>query len=359
MSKKAVSGNISSREVSVTTSNTMSETSATSSNASTLGTTSTGASESGAVLGVPAINQRRADLAHARVSPSYREYSDDELMNINFDVPSVVPQLLTTATRVKANRHLLEPVRPFDMKIVDEFEDYVLSLAHTHALVRIAEDTIESVDVPFLFERRRHLLGVGAIAADAGLLDRAKLKKFDRSSDRSELAYDAMGLAELFLQNWSKLQGNVPLTREALESLRDRANNVLLMLSTKNEKQTSVQEATLERRRAATKVFRSLRKIQIALALVLDTDEQVNEIAPPVQVRKRKKGAKGDTTPEVTEAAEQDEFDDGEDEDTTDVDDGAAINPPRTSVLNLKGNAPLKAAVGDGLPGASPIDDES
>lgn len=375
MSKKAGPGIVSSLQATASSSSSASEQSFASEQSSTSQTNAasggisdpvsaaSGATELNPVTPGAPLNQRRADLAYVRVSPSYSEYSDDELMNINFDVPSVVPQLLTTAGRVKSNRHLLEPVQPFDIRMVDEFEDYVLAFAHTHALVRIAEDTIESEDIPFLFDRRRYLLDVGAIAATAGLLDRAKLSKFDRSSDRAELAYDAMGLAQLFLQYWPKLKGNVPLTREALEALRDRANNVLLMLSTKNDKQTSVQEATLERRRAATKVFRSLRKIRIALALVLDTQEQVDEFAPRVQIRKRRKGAKGASTVVEAEGTEQDEFsDEAEDEeDTSDAaegDDAETVNPPRTSVLNLKAKAPMKAAVGDGLPGASPIDDD-
>jgi hypothetical protein len=320
------------------------------------GVTEQGSSTS--VVGIP-LNQRRADLSYARLVSRLRAQDETKLVVINFDVPSVVAQLLATASRVKANRHLFESVRPFDMRMVDDFEDTTLSLAYAHALVRIAEDTIESEDVPYLFEQRSFLIHVGNIAVRAKLLDPAKLKKFDNSADQEELAYDSLSLAELYLRTWDKLAGKVPVTKEQLEAVRDRANSVMLMQSSKGEKQTSVVEAGLDRRRAATKVFHDLRKIQFALGLVLDTQEQMDAIAPPVQARKRRKGAKAGAPSNAEETVPEDA---SEETDVDEVDGGSdVVNPtpaPRTSVLNFKGETPLKAAVGDGLPGSSPIDDE-
>jgi hypothetical protein len=307
------------------------------------------------------LNRRRADLAYARLLTQLRGQDETKLVFINFDVPSVVAQLLATAGRVKANRDLFEPVRPFDMRIVDDLEDTTLSLAYTHALVRIAEDTIESEDIPYLFEQRSFLVHVGAMAVRAKLLDPAKLKKINNSADQEELAYDSLSLSELYLRTWGKLAGKVPISKEQLEAIRDRANNVMLMQSTKGEKQTSVIEASLDRRRAATKAFSDLSKIRFALGLVLDTPEQVDAIAPPVQARKRRKGAKSDAPPANNEEEGLDSAtDEGEDADTDEPSDTHTTVPAqRNSVLNFKGEKPLKAAVGDGLPGASPIDDEA
>lgn len=305
------------------------------------------------------LNARRADLAYQRLLAQLRAQDDTKLVLINFDVPSVVGQLLATAARVKANRHLFESVRPFDARIVDDLEDTALSLAYTHALARIAEDTIASEDIPYLFEQRSFLVHVGNVAVRAKLLDSAKLKKIDNSADQEELAYDALSLAELYLRSWGKLAGNVPVSKEQLEAIRDRANNVMLMQSTKGQKQTSVVEAGLDRRRAATKAFNDLAKIRFALGLVLGSREEVDEIAPPVQARKRRKGAKSDV-PSSSENTIPDASADAVDLDEAE-EISETVNPtpaPRTSVLNFKGETPLKAAVGDGLPGSSPIDDE-
>jgi hypothetical protein len=306
---------------------------------------------------VGTLNKRRADLSYARLLSRLRAQDETKLVVINFDVPSVVAQLLATASRVKANRHLFEPVSPFDMRIVDDFEDTTLSLAYAHALVRIAEDTIESEDIPYLFEQRSFLIHVGNIAVRAKLLDPAKLKKFDNSADQEELAYDSLSLAELYLRTWDKLAGKVPVTKEQLEAVRDRANSVMLMQSSKGGKQTSVVEAALDRRRAATKVFHDLRKIQFALGLVFDTQEQMDAIAPPIQARKRRKGAKTEAPSNTENTVSADSSEEADIDETDALPD--VVNPtPRTSVLNFKGETPLKAAMGDGLPGSSPIDED-
>lgn len=207
------------------------------------------------------------------------------------------------------------------------------------------------------------MIHVGNIAVRAKLLNPAKLKKFDNSADQEELAYDALSLAELYLRTWDKLAGKVPVSKEQLEAVRDRANNVMLMQSTKGEKQTSVVEATLDRRRAATKAFGDLYKLRMALGLVLDTPEEVDAIAPPIQARKRRKGAKSDAPPAGNETGTEGSADDVEDADADEPSDthttAPGVQPPRTSVLQFKGEKPLKAAVGDGLPGSSPVDDEN
>lgn len=316
-------------------------------------------------------NRRQAHLAYGRVYSQLQEQPEDELIVINFDVSAVVNSVLAVAPAVKRKRHLLEEVRPFDMRLADDLEDFALALAYTHSLVRIAEDTIETEDIPYLMAKRTQLLNDGKSLAGRGLLDAAKLAKLSHTNNHSELAYDALGLAELFLQAEDRLRGKSPVPREELEEVRDRANRVILALSIKGEKQTSLADALLERRRAATKLVKAHRKVRVALQLVLGKIELVNEIIPELQVRKRTKKRKGESA--EVEASEQDPLDDGFDDDTdVDVDEAEAADadtevvkapaaPPRNSVVTTKATATsksLKTAVGDGLPGASPVEDE-
>jgi hypothetical protein len=232
-------------------------------------------------------------------------------------------------------------------------------------LVRIAEGTIASEDIPYLTARRAQLLRDAQSAAGWGLIDSAKLTNLTHTNNHSDLAIDSLALAELFLQNEERLRGKCPVPHEVLIEVRDRANRVMLALSAKGEKQVSVTEATLERRRAATLAVLAYRAIRAALLMVLKKQELVNEIVPPLQVRKRTK-KKGDSGPSNDIPAGdtlQDELGDdvGNSPDTTDAEEEtvpAAAEAPRQSVITSKVGRPLKAAVGDGLPGASPVDDE-
>lgn len=312
-----------------------------------------------------AANPRQAHLAYGRVYSQLKELPDHELIVINFDIVAVINGMLKVAPSVQRNRALLEQVRPFDMRLVDHFEDFALALAHTHSLVRIAEDTISAEDVPYLTERRTQLLNDARSLAGRGLIDSAKLDKLSHTNNHSELAYDALGLAELFLQAEERLRGKSPVPHEELIEVRDRANRVILALGAKGEKQTSLAEALFERRRAATKVIKTHRTVRIALLLVLLKQALVDEIIPPLKVRKSSKKGKGETSPENQDPAQDplvdqlDEEFDAElaDDDTDDVEPPA--QPPRNSEVTAKSGAKrVKSAVGDGLPGASPTDDE-
>lgn len=310
-----------------------------------------------------AANPRQAHLAYARVRSQLQELPDHELIVINFDVAAVINSMLTIAPALQRNRALLDPVRPFDRRLVDQFEDFGLALAHTHSMVRIAEDTISAEDVPYLTERRTQLLSDARSLAGRGLLDPAKLDNLSHTNNHSELAYDALGLAELFLQAEDRLRGKSPVPHEELIEVRDRANRVILALSAKGEKQTSLAEALFERRRAATKVVLTHRAVRVALLHVLGKQALVDEIVPPLQLRKRSKKNKGESSPENQEPAQDPLADTLEDldaelaDDTDDVE--APVQPPRNSEVTAKSNAKrVKSAVGDGLPGASPTDDE-
>jgi hypothetical protein len=317
--------------------------------------------------GEPAVpsKPRRADLAFLRVLAQLRAQPEATLVLINFDIPSLVPTLLEAAQKIENLRPLFLQVHPLDMRLVDEFEDLVLALAHTHSVVRVSEETFDGEDVPFLIDRRAHLYRTAEYAVDSGLLDAAKLQKIKLTGAHDEVAYDVMALSHLFLQSWDNLEGRIALRREELETLRDKANNLLLTSVAKDDKPVSLVEATLDRRRAATKVLGAHRKLRIALALLLETQKEVDALLPELKMRTRSKPTTSSPAVE-NNGVSLDEFKgdpNGDDHDNGLEEAGANAEAqqepaPRNSMFTTKTDSPTKAAVGIGLPGSSPVDEE-
>lgn len=299
-------------------------------------------------------------LAHERLQPELQAYPLHRLVVINFDVPRVVNNALTIATRLKAHRYLFLDVRPFNMSWIDNLEDYALALGHSHAVVKIAESREVSEDVPFLLAQRRQLHLEAAAAAGRGDLDPAKLKDLNHGNDHTELVYDCVGLVQLFLSAWPVLENNTGVKMPRLMEIRERANRLMMSKNNEDDRDASLASAQLDRRRSATGLVTVFRRIRGAMALVVDDFSMIEELVPPLAPRKRKKLTQ--VLPNISTTEEDDDGFETEDNnqafnaDDDDQDDGFDASPSAPAVATSPAK-PTSPAVHPGLPGSSPIQD--
>jgi hypothetical protein len=300
------------------------------------------------VTNTVASNPRQAHLAFERKLPEMLAIPDDLLPPINFDAIVVANSILTAAPRIKAKRHLLEKVQPFDIRWVDDIEDCGLTLVHSQAIVRFAEESLSGADLEFLMEQHAGLIRDAVSLEGRKLLDPVKVDKLPRSTTQDQVGHDVLGIVNVFLSAWPQIEGRCPSTKAELEHVRERANLYVLATTTKGEQQTSLSEALLNRKRAAYLGLRAYRKIRYGLLLVLDDQEKVDEIAPPLG-RSKRKARKGATTEGQTQPS-QNAADDEDDLDDDLVDDPASAAP----VAAAPAARAAASAVRVGMPGSPP-----
>lgn len=281
------------------------------------------------------------------------ESPEDVLPVINFDAIVLTNSVLTAAPRIKGKRHLLEKVQPFDMRWVDDLEDYGLTLGHAQAVVRFAEESLSGADLAYLLEQHANLIRDAVSLEGRKLLDPVKVSKLPRSTTQAQVGHDVLAITNFFLSSWAQLEGRCPATKPELEELRERANLYILATTTRGDQQTSLAEAVLNRRRAAYLVLRAYRKVRVGLMLVLDDQEKVDEIAPPLG-RAKRKARRSAPPPQPSADNEQSASDDEAlDEDELDA---ADDETPMGAAALSNGSSP---AVRVGMPGSPPTQDDA
>lgn len=298
--------------------------------------------------GMPsASSSRQAHLAFARKLAELLAVPDEKLPPINFDAIVVTNSILTAVPRIKGKRHLLEQVQPFELRWIDDLEDYGLTLGHAQAVVRFAEESLSGADLAFLVEQHAGLIRDALSLEGRNLLDPLKVAKLPRSTTQGQVGHDVLAITNVFLSAWPQLAGRCPITKEELEVVRERANLYILATTTRGDQQTSLAEALLNRRRAAYLALLAYRKIRIGLMLMLDDQDKVDEIAPPLGRSKRKARKTAPSEPAQTDhdaQADDAELDDAELDDAEDAAPAAAVASPRAA----------NSAVRVGMPGSPP-----
>jgi hypothetical protein len=295
---------------------------------------------------------RQAHLAFARKFAEMLEVPDDRLPIINFDAIVVTNSVLMAVPRIQSKRQLLEKVQPFLMRWVDDLEDYGLTLGHTQAVVRFAEESLSGADLDYLLEQHASLIRDADSLVGRKLLDRVKVSNLPRTTTHSQVGHDVLAITNFFLSSWPQIEGRCPMLQEELGLLRERANLYILATTTRGDQQTSLAEALLNRRRAAYLVLLAYRKIRIALMLLLDDQPKVDEIAPPLGRSKRKarKTRPTEQTPAASDSEQgTDDEELGDDLDSEDDVPVAVVSPV---------NATLSTAR-VGMPGSSPTQDDA
>jgi hypothetical protein len=106
--------------------------------------------------------------------------------------------------------------------------------------------------------------------------------------------------------------------------------------------------------------------LRIALALLLETQKEVDALLPELKMRTRSKPMTSSPAVENNDVSLGEfEGDPNGDDDDNELE-AAGANAeaqqepaPRNSVFTTKAASPTKAAVGIGLPGSSPVDEET
>ena len=229
-------------------------------------------------------------LGFERVQQEVEAQAKTDLEPINLDVAGVVQTVLGTIPEVLPLRAELAKIGAFELGNVDKLRDYALALGHTHSKMRIANGTPDTSLIKELVAAREEFHAQATVLVHRGILDAARVGSLKSGNSRQGLAYDVIGLCDLFLAAWDQFGDRSLLEKAEVEGARLAANRLLTLLGTREQGPSANADASLLRQKAFTRVVRAYNEVRAAIAFVRRKEGDVDEVTPSLYARRRRPG---------------------------------------------------------------------
>ena len=148
-----------------------------------------------------------------------RAVPERDLVPVNLDVPSAVATALGSLPEIIQRREEVAALKGVNMIKFDKIHDYAFALAHTHSEYRAAlgpTDTIGTISEE-VAEMREQLFTDALALGRRGLLEAGRVEKLRSGVGYKNIAFDVVGLVNLFRERAQELAGKTPVTARSEE----------------------------------------------------------------------------------------------------------------------------------------------
>lgn len=315
--------------------------------------------------------------AYERQKPIAELIALEDTRDMQLDVGDVIETMLVSEPQMQKYRPDLMKLGDFDMSNLDNVKDCTYALAFMYTRVRGASDRANPASVASLIFNRQLLHRHGVALAMSGFFEEERLDDLVKGKSHQDLAYDVVGLTNLFLDKGHALDGQSPITRQKLIEMQTAATAMLTVIGEKDNRKTERAELSPLYRQVFTLAVNTYNEVRDALTYALrkrpDAEELLKTIAPSVY---GDRGRRPKTT-KSTKSGEADAKDEAHDSDdvpavavatTPAVVTDTATSTTRTTAAGAtvtgaaatnatapRDTATRTAAVRAGFPGSSPM----
>lgn len=246
-----------------------------------------------------------AAAAFARRLAELTSLPERDVLQVNLDIPSVVATVLGALPRIRGNRAIIEKQLPsFDLRLIDELEDYALALHHAHGEC-LASGRPVRFPPALLAEARtvrlRMLTCLKACAASAAV-DGSFLERLRGTAGNKDLATDLTLLVSVLRGNPRLFEVQYLVTPAVCQRALELATQVLACVGRRELSPHTARLLVDLRARAFSLVIRAYSEARRAIRYLRLGDEE-EEIAPSLFTRRsrgrRRTGAKAGDPAEV------------------------------------------------------------
>jgi hypothetical protein len=278
--------------------------------------------------------------AFARVEHEILAVSEDDVLPINVDVPTVVAMVTGSLPELRELRGALAALPAFEVGRFDKLRDYALALAHTHARFRGASGPENRVaELGEEVAELRDILQADATAlARRKILDAGQIEKLRGGSGYKNIAFEVAGLVDLFRERWSEIQGRSALQLEELEHAGRKAQELVIAVGVREQGPGTVNAVMLLRQRAFTLLANAYDHVRRGVGYLRWDKNDADSIAPSLYAGR---GGKPGVMPTPVKPP-------------VSGGDAPAI-PPVSAGTNPAPSTSNPALAGTGLPGSSPF----
>jgi len=189
-----------------------------------------------------------------RVEAEVRAVPERDLVPVNLDVPSAVATALGALPEIAGLRDEVAALKGADMSKFDKIRDYALALAHTHSAYRAAvgpTDPIGKISEE-ASDMRDQLFADAQALGRRGLLEAGRVEKLRSGVGYKNVAFDVVGLVQLFRERAKELAGKTAVTAQELDHAAELAQQLVTAVGLKEQSPVGLTTATLVRQQAFT-----------------------------------------------------------------------------------------------------------
>jgi hypothetical protein len=210
-------------------------------------------------FGMPAVTPAQAEVKEflagfQRVEAEVRALPERDLVPVNLDVPSAVATALGSWPEIVALRGEVAALPNVDLAKFDKIRDYALALAHTHGAYRAAlgpTDPIAKISEEVSAIRDQLFADAQALGG-RGLLEPGRVEKLRSGLGYKNVAFDVVGLVQLFRERAHDLVGKTPVTPQELDHAAELAQQLVTAVGLKEQSTAGLTAAALLRQQAFT-----------------------------------------------------------------------------------------------------------
>jgi len=221
-------------------------------------------------------------LGFQRVEQELRAVPEQDLAPLNLDVPSAVATVLGAWPEIWALRDQVSKLPGFDVSRLDKLRDYALALAHAHGVFRGSMGPPDGIAqmAEELATLRDMLFADAAALAKRGVFDEARIGKLRSGPGYKSLAFDVVGLVQVFRERWADIAGRTATQTTELERAGQLAQQLVTAVGLKEQQPVSATSASLLRLQAFTVFVRAYDEVRRAVAFLRWHEEDAESIAP-------------------------------------------------------------------------------
>jgi hypothetical protein len=273
-----------------------------------------------------------------RVEAEVRAVADRDLVAVNLDVPSAVATALGALPEIVTLRDEVAALKGVDINKFDKIRDYALALAHTHGAYRAAlgpADPIGKISEE-VAEVREQLFADALALGRRGLLESGRVEKLRSGVGYKNVAFDVVGLVQLFRERAKELAGKTAVTPQELDHAAELAQQLVTAVGLKEQSPLGLTAAALLRQQAFTLFTQAYDEARRAIGYLRWHPGDGDTIAPSLWAGR---GGRKAVEPEPTEPVVSPAPTDG----TTKPSTGTATNtaPATTPAVGLPGATPF------------------
>lgn len=284
-----------------------------------------------------------ADLAYIKSKPELAALPNDIGDTPSFLEPTLVVQtVLGVVPQVeKLYEAITSELPKFNWQRVIHMRDTALALAHLEGVKRQGKRDVPSAIVAKARQVRDLRLADAEPLVARGLLPAEAIANLRHGNSHRQLAIDLLGVANLFDQNYSALEGKTLVTREDIQAARELAEALLVHLGSKDYATDSDTELNLEGAKLMYLLRADYREVSWAVLYVRRNAGDGERIVPSLRKIQMQRGSSRGNTEVSRDEEPQDAA-----ADIASAADNTQGNPPAANGQGSAAKANTEAAKG-------------
>lgn len=234
------------------------------------------------------------------VGPELAALQEDDLSPINLDIPETVKTVRGAIAEIMPFKEQVAAAMPsFNLALFDKLETYAMALGYANTRYRASTmpvEPLEELQAEAVVIREQLLSDLNALAF-RGLVDGDRLSEVKRTNGYNNLAQEVMLMAELARKNWSAIASRTLLTPEELSKAENVAARLVKAAGEKDQIKPRVAAEQDVRRRAYTLLLNAYDEVRRAITFVRWKEDDVDDIAPSLFQKGRRKHEKAAAEP--------------------------------------------------------------